>query len=1329
MFVSIIPVTPGVRYILLITFCLAVLPMAGFCQSPTLSPEWLNDIGSAGNTTVATAVKADASNYVYVTGYFTGTVDFDPSAATTNLVSPPGATSGFIAKYKNDGTLIWAYTLAGTNVHPNSLAIGTDGSISIAGKFLNTIDADPAIIGVQTMTAAGGNDVFITHLDANAGFLWAKTIGGTGEDIGNKVAGDDTGIYIALQFQSTVNIDGTSYTAKGITDGMLVKLDPATGTAVFAADFGYAGMVNTTSDVAVDKYGNIDIIGFLNGPVNFNPLGTVSYALSAPQNAMYVAQYYPDGRMSWVKDIEQGFTNTAVSGNNNINMALDGAGNIYVAGAFKGTAKFSSASSLTAKGNTDFLVARYTPSGSLSLYRNVGRLGGAIVPTGIGITADDKYFYVTGYFTGTIDFSTNGSFTDISYHGQQDLFLAKYRTADFNLEVAFNAGNNVCANNQSNGLAITTDNKAMMTGTFCSNDAFGAACTIFNESAKGSSDMFLAKYSEPLPITNNSISNPANCGGSSGSLQGSVPTGGIGTYTYEWQRSTDSLHYTEIVGATAKDYTPPVETGVVYYLRKVFSGPCATPVLSDVLTVDLSALTIQNNFINPIAPPESNVGCGSAGADNVTGSLPTGGGGIYSYQWQTSRNNLDWTNMQNTPRTTVNSQNLGLTGNFYTYYIRRLVFIPGCSTPSISPVMKFTAMPRLDNVTIHATGATEFCDSGDPGTLTGDKQPTGGSGVYTYQWKSTTTNLFQDIPGATSADYKPGVLTKTTFFKREVLSGPCYTGDPGNNSNPIIVTVKPLAPVANNTISQATPDGALCLANADPSMITGSVPAGGAGDTFFQWQQSVDNVNFIDVKDATHRDFDPPKITEKTYYRRIVTSSGASACSVPSVSNVLAVSVQTANVSNNTISQLVPDPAVICSIPASPKKITGSNATGSGFTYQWQSSINGVNFTDIANEKGKDLDPKEITQSTSYRRAAIVPGDCAAPLYSNILTINVSPIASGNTITAPATTVFCDIGKAETINGSEVSGNGVHYQWQSSADSVTFSDIADQGNYPNYAPPLQTSTVYYRRAVSTAVCNVPSVSKVVAIKIFQTPVVKLSADSVYICFGDNVTLTASGGTQYKWSPSDGLSSTDLASLKASPATTTTYIVTVSNQGSCSVTGLIKVIVVPRATVNAGADKRIFRGESVRLEGKVTGDGINYSWSPATYLDDPNSLTPLVTPSQTTTYTLTATTDHGCNIITDEVKINVYERVIIPTGFTPNGDGQNDTWEILGLSTYPEGILTIFNRNGTSVYRTIGYAKPWNGFFNGKSLPFGTYYYTIDLQDGSKPLSGWVALIK
>jgi len=86
-------------------------------------------------------------------------------------------------------------------------------------------------------------------------------------------------------------------------------------------------------------------------------------------------------------------------------------------------------------------------------------------------------------------------------------------------------------------------------------------------------------------------------------------------------------------------------------------------------------------------------------------------------------------------------------------------------------------------------------------------------------------------------------------------------------------------------------------------------------------------------------------------------------------------------------------------------------------------------------------------------------------------------------------------------------------------------------------------------------------------------------------------------------------------------------------------------------------------------------------------------------------------------------------VIIFNTFTPNGDGVNDTWDIPALAAYPDCTLNIFNRYGTLVYNSIGYAKAWDGNYNGKPLPVGTYYYVLDLKNGKKPMSGPVTILR
>jgi len=83
----------------------------------------------------------------------------------------------------------------------------------------------------------------------------------------------------------------------------------------------------------------------------------------------------------------------------------------------------------------------------------------------------------------------------------------------------------------------------------------------------------------------------------------------------------------------------------------------------------------------------------------------------------------------------------------------------------------------------------------------------------------------------------------------------------------------------------------------------------------------------------------------------------------------------------------------------------------------------------------------------------------------------------------------------------------------------------------------------------------------------------------------------------------------------------------------------------------------------------------------------------------------------------------------PNAFSPNGDGTNDAWIIPTLLSYPDCTVHIFNRNGEPVFRSSGYAKPWDGNHKGKPLPAGTYYYVIGLTPDLKKLSGAVTILR
>lgn len=96
------------------------------------------------------------------------------------------------------------------------------------------------------------------------------------------------------------------------------------------------------------------------------------------------------------------------------------------------------------------------------------------------------------------------------------------------------------------------------------------------------------------------------------------------------------------------------------------------------------------------------------------------------------------------------------------------------------------------------------------------------------------------------------------------------------------------------------------------------------------------------------------------------------------------------------------------------------------------------------------------------------------------------------------------------------------------------------------------------------------------------------------------------------------------------------------------------------------------------------------------------------------------------MVTEVIDANL---IVIPNAFSPNGDGINDTWKIKYLENFPGCTVSIFDRAGRQLFYSIGYGIPWDGTYSGKALPYGTYYYVIDINSGAKRMAGYVLLIK
>lgn len=227
----------------------------------------------------------------------------------------------------------------------------------------------------------------------------------------------------------------------------------------------------------------------------------------------------------------------------------------------------------------------------------------------------------------------------------------------------------------------------------------------------------------------------------------------------------------------------------------------------------------------------------------------------------------------------------------------------------------------------------------------------------------------------------------------------------------------------------------------------------------------------------------------------------------------------------------------------------------------------------------------------------------------------------------------------------------------------------------------------------------------------EMPVTAYTQSPFVACQGIPVQLQASGGPFFSWSPSAGLNDTVTNDPFALPDSTTTYVVKVFNDCFSS-TAVAVVDIHPLPVVDAGPDTTIWRDTYAQLHGTV--NTATYFWNPSTGLENATSLTTVASPQQTSWYYLFAIDQYGCQN-KDSVLITVipHTELIIPTGFSPNGDGVNDVFRIarsLNIEKITE--FAVFDRWGEKVFSTDNIDEGWDGTRNGKPSPLGVYAWIV-----------------
>ncbi len=420
-----------------------------------------------GGTSYDIAISGSS---IYITGYFSGTINFNtPSVAGSNeLTNVAGGGDIFVAKFDTNGNIQWARRAGGTNsyVDMGEGIAATNDAVYVVGYFYGTANFNtPHSTGSNEITSAGGTDGFIAKFDTNGDLQLLKRIGGTGFDECKAVAVKLNEIYVSGLFSETANFNTPSASgtnelvSAGATDGFLIRLDNA-GSVQWLRRFGglkgenVTGLALWASDVYVSSNSS-GIINF-NTPSSF---GSNEITTGGSNYDACVVKFNDSGSFQWAK--RAGGFNTSPSTSSSKVVASNNA--VFVTGRFSRTINFNTptatgSNELISAGavSEDMFVAKYDGTGN---FKWAKRGGGAGDDAGYSITLWNNSLYVLGSFTRTANFNTpSASGSNEITTSTITSYFAKYSAVSPPPSIStqpINAA--VCGNSVTNFSVIATD--------------------------------------------------------------------------------------------------------------------------------------------------------------------------------------------------------------------------------------------------------------------------------------------------------------------------------------------------------------------------------------------------------------------------------------------------------------------------------------------------------------------------------------------------------------------------------------------------------------------------------------------------------------------------------------------------------------------------------------------------------------------------------------------------------------------------------------------------------------------------------------------------------
>ena len=1307
-------------------------------------------ISSSGTQDIA----YDADGNVYTVGDFYGSIDANAGSGTTTLAAASSGIHAFIIKNSSTGSLVWAKALQGTGTADvRSLSLDASGNVYITGTFSNTVDFDPGS-GTTNLTATTNFDMFAAKLDNNGGFVWAKKLSGTTFISPNKVAVDPSGnpIFVGY-FSGTVdfnpNAGATNLTSA--SNAFVLKLD-ATGNFVFVKTF-EATSANNILDIEINTNGDMLLTGYFTSTTDFDPGTSVAQqTVSSFSQDAFICKLNNSGNYLWSMKI--GGPNS-----DQINaLDTDASGNILVAGSFRNSVDFdpgvgsfimqTSASTLD-----DIFIAKYSPTGTFIWARQIGSPDGNYTDedaNDIGVDPSGNVI-VVGFYYDSFDFNPGpGTFTMSTSLNRNTFVVGLNSLGAFNYAFDFDM---VSLGGSESYTAEVDDDGNIYVGGYtegtCDMNPNIPVNNIVSEYDQG----FLLKLNPPsseasfaLPTTNGCIGSSLDLVSTYSALQSAwtwTSTGG----TIANANSPNTTITFNQSGSYTITLTVQSELGLTTYSQNVniYVGPTLELEASSEIICDFSSTTLyatystgsvtwntgQTNAIITVFPTvtteyiatvTASNGCATSSSitvsviDQVVPVITVTDNNICNGETVTLTASgalyYNWSNGSTNPSITVSptsSTTYTVTGTVDLCSGSTSQLIQVSSAPTIAISSTSNSVCNGSSVTLTASGGTSYLwSTGQTGssitvtptaTTTYTVTGTNAAGCTNTATKTITIGTTPTI-NISASNNTPCAGTSITLT---ATGGTSYLWGTGQTTNAITVS-----PTVNTTYTVTGTNASGCSAsankviNVDPiptvaitstsnSICIGtSVSLTASGASSYTWS-SGQNTATINVSPTTTTTYTAtgtnsdgctgtatktitvnplPTVTIQSASNTIctgnsivLTGNGAASYSWNTVATSASITVSPTSTTTYTITgtsaagctNTATKTITVASNPT--VNITSSNNTicagttitltaTSGLTYSWNTG----QTTSIIS-----VSP---TTTTTYTVTGTNASGCSTTTNASI-TVNPVPSVSiqsaGTAICAGSSIVLTAIG----------------------ADSYTWSG----GQNTSSITVSPTSTTTYTATGTNAFGCQSTATKTITVE--SLPNVAITSNGNSICEGNSITLSGTGAILYSWST--GASS---ANITVSPTENTTYTVTGTSAAGCQNTASTTIIVEENPVVEITASTTtVCSGNPIILSAT---EGLNYAWSNG---ENTSSIT--ITPSNSGTYSVTATNGAGCNV-TASIDINVLTSPSITLTTTDDAicSGASTTITASGADNFSwnigssESSITV-EPTSTTVYTVTG----------------------------------------